>query len=216
MRRCLAIYAGLIAFLVLAAVVVRFVPAGPLANALNFPVIASMAVAGLIGVFLVDRAGFPRMIDERVTRKWRVVIPSLTGAAFGAITIVHAKIVPGGGPVTPFPVAILVFAAGAILLEIMLRLFGVTIPTALLGLFGPRARIAGFWIAAVLTSLYEPMPFLGHGMGWSAALIAARLFAFNLIAAIFYRRAGFLAPLSERWSEYLIWHIVGQALLGLR
>jgi hypothetical protein len=215
-------YGCLVAFLAVVAVVVRFVPAGPLAGALSWKIIVPFSAAGLLGLYLTGRARFPQMWDANVSARARFVAPSLVGAGFGLLTALHAWLRPGGdGPVTPFPVSVLVFVAGGILLETLLRLFGVTTLTAAIGVFGSRAREIGFWLAAVGASLYEPLPFLPQvvhdgQVSWSPALVALTLFAFNLTAAFFLRRAGFLAALSERWGEYLVWHVIGQGLLGLR
>ncbi|HJW96348.1 MAG TPA: hypothetical protein VJ901_22250, partial [Thermoanaerobaculia bacterium] len=160
----------------------------------------------------------PAVLDPNVTARWRFAVPGIAGVAFGFMTVLHSLLAPGHTPVTPFPISILVFAAGGIMLEVLLRLVGITVPTALFGTLGPKARTAAFWVAAVVTSLYEPLPFIfdavhGHA---SPLLIALRLFLFNLTGALFYRKAGLLSALSERWAEYGVWHIIGQSLFKLQ
>jgi hypothetical protein len=68
-----------------------------------------------------------------------------------------------------------------------------------------------FWIFAVLTSVWEPLEQLPTG---SWALVTYSLvtgFFFNLLQAIFFRKAGWLASLFVRLGHYLLWHI----LLGI-
>jgi hypothetical protein len=77
-----------------------------------------------------------------------------------------------------------------------------------------------FWAVGALVALYEPPPFLldlahPQGLAWATGFVAARLFLFNLAGAWYFRKSGFLSALSLRWRQYLVWHVVGQSLLGL-
>ena len=206
-------YAGAYAAVVVVAVLARIMPIGPLRDAFAWPFIAGIGIAGAIGVALLRRADVAEFWDPAISGTQRFLVPALVGLAFGGLTTLQAFINPRHGTVTPFPISILVFAAGGIILEVLLRLFGTTAIAALLRLLTKRSAIS-FWIAAVVAALYEPLPYL-HDVHASAILIAVRLFAFNIAAAWFYRRAGFLSALTLRWSEYLVWHIVVQTIFGL-
>ena len=46
-------------------------------------------------------------------------------------------------------------------------------------------------------------------------IVAIQLLLFNLAGAWFYKKAGFIAALSMRWGEYLVWHVIAQSLFGL-
>ena len=211
--KSVATYAVAYALVIAVAVLARIVPVGPLRGAFAWPFIAGIGVAGAIGVALLRLAGVPEFWDPAVTAAQRWIVPALIGVAFGGLTTLQAFLDPHHGTVTPFPISIPVFAAGGIVIEVMLRLFGTTVIAAVLRAITRRADIS-FWIAAAVAALYEPLPYL-HDVHASAILVAVRLFAFNIAAAWFYRRAGFLSALSVRWSEYLVWHVVVQTIFGL-
>lgn len=188
----------------------------------RWSIVLPVVAAGLAGVFLTHRIGVPEMLDLRVSGRQRFVIPALAGAGFGLVTAVEAWLRPGDSEVLPVLGSLVIFGVGAILVETLLRLFGTTVLAAFLGLFSRNAGASWpFWTAASLAALFEPLPFLLEAWrnpavwGWPA-LVAVQLFLFNLVGAWFYRRSGFLAALSTRWGEYLVWHVIGQSLLGLR
>lgn len=202
-KKSFATYAIAFVFVVICALVVRLIP---------WPLILGIGVAGALGLALLSRAAVPEFWDPRVSNRLRFGLPVAIGLAFGALTSMQAFLDPHHGAVTPFPQSILIFAAGGIILETLLRLFGTTVLTALFR-FISKSEIA-YWVAATIASLYEPLPYLQHPHA-SALLIAARLLAFNLAGAWVYRRAGFVAAVMLRWSEYLVWHIVVQTMFGL-
>lgn len=212
----------LVACLLGATAVFQLLDAGGLTAAFQWSIVLAAAAAGLAGVFLAGRIGVPEMLDPLGSARQRFVTPALAGAGFGLVTAVEAWLRPGDGDVLPFPLSLLVFGAGAILVEFILRLSGTSILAALFGLFSRTAGTSWpFWTAAGLAALYEPLPFLLEAWRnptawWWPALVAFQLLLFNLAGAWFYRRSGFLAALSMRWGEYLVWHIIGQSFLGLR
>jgi hypothetical protein len=213
-------YCVLVGVILAATVAVRFTDAGEVAESFLWPIVIGVAIAGAIGVALTRRAGLPEMWERSVDLRSRLLFPGIVGAAFGLITIAHAALSDGDGDVTPFPASLLVFAAGGVLVETLLRLFAITTITAIAASIRPSWQSTAFWIAAVVASLYEPLPFIieavqsAHPL--SAVLVATRLFVFNLFAAYFYRRGGFMAAMNGRWADYLVWHIIGQNFLGLR
>jgi uncharacterized integral membrane protein len=221
-RQSLVTYMVLVACLVAAAGIVQTQDPNGVTAAFQWPIVLSVVAAGLAGVFLAGRIGVPEMLDPRVSARRRFVTPVLVGSGFGLVTAVEAWLRPGDGEVIPFPGSLLVFGAGAILVEVMLRLFGISVLAALFGLFSRSTGASWpFWTAASLAALYEPLPFLleawRNPAAWEwPAIVAFQLLLFNLVGAWFYRRSGFLAALSMRWGEYLVWHVIGQSLLGLR
>ena len=204
-RRSLITFAIFVVFLLLMCVAVHFFDAGPLASQFKWPIVVIVCAAAGVGLILTRRARIPEMWERP-----RFFLPVAIGALFGMVTAIHAALRPGHGPITPFPASLLVFTAGGLLIELMLRQFALTTLAAVF------PNDATFWIAATITSLYEPLPFItGGSVTMSSVLVAVRLLAFNLVAAGLYRRFGFLAALSERYGEYAVWHIIGQSFLGL-
>ncbi len=215
-------YLGLIAFLVLVKIIFLLFPtAFPLAeqqSAFAWTTIAGVALMGLVGLFLSSRAGFPEMWDQHVSNRQRFIVPTLIGLAYGLITVVNDLADPS--PVhLPLPLSIPFYAFGAIFLEIMLRLFAVTVIVWLLSnlLFRGRWQAQAFWIAAIIAALYEPLPHLREQLGAAPGIAAPSillnwitepLFVANLVAAWLFRKYGFLAPVTMRLSFYLVWHII--------
>src|SRR5262245_10846033 len=185
------------------------------------PIVGALLGSGIVGLLAGRSVGIPEMWSRAVTPSLRFIYPTVTGAIFGLSTIIEALLEKGEGDATPFPISVAVFGAGAILIEILLRLFALTSILWLLKRLLPRigAGVWLFWVVAIAVALYEPWPFLPIGGGaatWSDRFVAIRLFLFNLAAAWFFLKAGFLATLSVRWGEYAGWHVFGQSLMGLR
>ena len=189
-------------------------------SAFSWLTITIVSIAGLIGLVLSRRTGFPDMWDARVSNRQRFVIPAVIGLIYGVITVLVDLSNPE--PVhLRLPYSILFYAYGATLLEILLRLFAVTFLVWLISnlILRGRWQTPVFWFAAVVAALYEPLPHMMsdfHSQGAIAALsdlVRGPLFIGNLAAAYLYRRGGFLAPLTMRLSFYLIWHILYGGLL---
>ena len=215
-------YIGLIGFLVLVKLLfVAFPTAFPLAeqeSAFAWTTIGIIALMGFAGVILSPRTGFPEMWDESVSNRQRFLIPFLIGLAYGGITVINDLAHPS--PVhLKLPLSIAFYTYGAVFLEIMLRLFAVTVIVWLLSnlLLRGRWQKPIFWIAAIISALYEPLPHIREQL-YAAPPIAAPaiildwitepLFVANVVAAWLFRKYGFLAPLTMRLSFYLVWHII--------
>ena len=115
-----------------------------------------------------------------------------------------------------FPASLLIYPGGAIIVEILYRLFLVP---ALLWVISTwilrgRAQTATFWTLAALTSLIEPLGDLAlREQGWiPCAAVFAQDYALNLAQAWVFRKRGFFAAIVLRTAFYLVWHV----LWGLR
>jgi len=143
---------------------------------------------------------------------------------YGVITVIEDLRSPS--PVhLKLPLSIPFYAYGAILLEIILRLF--TIPV-LVWLFSNlilrgKWQTKVFWLAAIIAALYEPLPHIREqligvsGLGIVAVLIKwliEPLFLANVITGWLFRKYGFLAALVIRLSFYLVWHIIYGGLIS--
>ena len=191
-------------------------------GAFSWLTIITVSVLGFIGLLLTRRAGFPDLWEAAVSHRQRFLIPALVGLVYGVVTVLFDLRNPA--PVhLRLPSSILFYAYGATLLEILLRLFAVTFLVWLISnlILRRKWQAQVFWVAAVIAALYEPLPHLTnafHTRGMLAALgvlVAAPLFAGNLVASYLYRKYGFLAALTMRLSFYLLWHITYGGLLSV-
>jgi hypothetical protein len=222
------IYLGLIAFMVAVKVLFLLFPtAFPLAEqagAFSWTTILAIAVMGFIGLILARRTGFPEIWDSKVSNRQRFLIPTVIGFAYGLVTIIIDLRNPS--PVhLKLPLSIPFYGYGALLLEILLRLF--TIPL-LVWLFSNlilrgRWQTKVFWLAAIIAALYEPLPHireqLVHVSGLAILFVFIKwaiepLFLANVLTGWLFRKYGFLAAFVMRLSFYLVWHIIYGGLIS--
>jgi len=176
----------------------------------------------LIGVpflWLQAQANLPHFFEKSVSNKNRFLIPALVGMIFGILDILVIKVLLHPEPYTelppylqPFPYSLFLFFSGAFEIEVFYRLIPLTVFLTF-GAWYQKGKHLNtiFWIAAILTSLREPLEQLPSG---SFLLICYSLgtgFLMNLLQAIYFKNSGFLASLSVRLGHYLFWHI----LLGI-
>ena len=222
------IYLGLIGFMIVVKLIfVLFPTVFPGADqegAFSWITILAIGVMGFIGLILARRTGFPEIWDTKVSNRQRFLIPAVIGIVYGAITVMMDLRNPS--PVhLKLPLSIPFYAYGALLLEIMLRLF--TIPL-LVWLFSNvilrgRWQTPVFWIAVVIAALYEPLPHMREQLsgvsGFAVLIVIIKwaiepLFLANVVSGWLFRKYGFLAALVMRLSFYLIWHIIYGGLIS--
>lgn len=174
---------------------------------------------GVPFLFLQHKVNLPDFWEHHISNKERILIPLLTGAIFGLLDILVIKVMLHPEPYTemppflqPFPYSVFLYFSGAFEIEVFYRLIPVTL-ILLLGKWYARGKHIHvfFWVAAILTSLREPLEQLPAG---GIGLIMYSLltgFLMNFLQAIFYRQSGFLSSLFVRLGHYLFWHI----LLGI-
>lgn len=180
------------------------------------PVNLLLLLAGVPFLFFQKTANLPDFYEKNVAPKQRFLLPVLIGAVFGILDIFVFKVLLHPQPYTelppflqPFPYSVFLYFSGAFEVEVFYRL----IPLTLILVIGARFRggkyfTIFFWVAAVLTALREPLEQLPNG---SVGLVVYSLltgFLMNLLQAIWYRKAGFLASLTLRLGHYLFWHIL--------
>ena len=213
----MVIYAGCALYLAVARVLFTWFPvelknAGQAAD-LAWPVIAAVAVAGLLGRAAALRAGLPDLIEPDVSHRERFLAPIGIGVGFGAAICLLDLVTPLGIDLNVrFPMALVLYPFGGVLTEIVYRLVALPVPLWLAGALFPRARgaAATYWVVAGLTSLLEPIGQLGavQVTPGVAATLFVHAYAFNLVLAALFRRAGFLAPLTMRLAYYVPWHLL--------
>ena len=235
-RNSAAVWLGLMAYWALADVLLARYPPGPGGRQVapeGWAALAVYAALGLVGVWCAARTGFPAGWDARLPAPRRLLLPFLVGAGFGVLAIAieeatHSLRILEGvlGPATvAFPASLLVYSAGAIKWELLFLLFPVPVLLWLVSgvALGGRGQARTFWVLAALSAAAEPLlqgvPLLvlsAGAIGPAAfAAYAAHGYAFNLAAAVGFRRAGLLAPVLVRLGDYLVWHVLyGNFLFG--
>jgi hypothetical protein len=197
----------------------------PRAGLFAWPMIAAVALAGLLGIWLSDRTGFPAAWgQDTVSNRKRILIPVALGISFGVIasgidlvfhgTSFFVQQTGNSSFNVPFPGSLLFYSGGAIVVEVIYRL--VTIPLLLwlisnVVLRG-RAQTQVFWALALLTSLLEPLDqnmfvFQAGAIGLAMAQTLSD-FGHNVAQAAMFRSYGFLAAILTRVAMYLVWHVL--------
>jgi hypothetical protein len=224
-RRSVATYGLLVAILLICKVVFLLLPVSyylrDQASAFAWPTLLGIIAVGFVGLLLAPKAGFPDMWDERVPNTRRFALPAIDGIVYGLVTVVALDLLNPSDVHIAFPASILFYTYGGIFLEILLRLFGLTLLTwvlaAVVGIVRlPRGDEVGFWIANIVVSLYEPMPYIqeqlaktpprgdpGIWIHWAFE----PLFLANLLTGYIYRRFGFLSAVVLRLAFYAVWHV---------
>ena len=194
--------------------------------------LAGITIVGLLGglgVYLASRTGFPAAWDARISNRVRFVYPLASVRGLGLVSIVLELLTGGiafvledlGRDVfnAPLPGSILLYSAGAIVLEVVYRLLPIPVVMWVAQRFGfpERHRLKLFWVLAVLTSLLEPSGQTAIAVDAGRYDLAISQFAlgfgYNLVQAYWFLRAGFLASLSVRWGHYAIWHVIYGGLI---
>ena len=220
------VWLALVGFLVIVDLFITFIGAGlqndPRVQLFAPPAILIVGLAGLAGVWLSHRTGFPPAWDASVPARWRFAYPSLIGVAIG-VFLSLADVgthwtatfsTPGGGPFNaPFPGSLLFYPGGAIIVEVFYRLIPIPLVMFLVSnlLLRGRWQQQVFWVMAALTSLIEPasqdLPDLRTGTEVAVGLNFIADYALNLSQAVMFRRYGFLASIILRVAMYLVWHV---------
>ena len=188
------------------------------ASAFEWRMLATITSCGLMGLLLAPYARFPDMWDSAVKHRHRLVVPIVWGILYALVTIVRDLPNPSGDHLY-YPASVPFYAFGAVFLEILLRLFGVTLITWLISevLLMGHWRNASFWIANIMTSIYEPLPQVWEDLQKVEQPVQVPvtvvnwafhpLFLSNLLTGYLYRRFGFLSAVLFRMSFYAVWHV---------
>ena len=178
-----------------------------------------LLLAGVPFLFLQSKARLPDFWDKGISNINRLVIPPIIGIVFGMLDVLVFKVIlhpepyPELPPFTqPFPYSVFLYFSGAVEVEVFYRL----IPLTLILIIGAWFKAgkhypAFFWTGSILTAIREPLEQLSQEGALLIIYVLGTGFLMNLLQALWYRKAGFLASLSLRLGHYLIWHI----LLGI-
>jgi hypothetical protein len=184
--------------------------------------IGAIWLVGWVGVFLAPRTGFAEMWQKDISNIKRFLIPFLIGSGFGLITIIFDYIRPlGETSLIKFPASVVAYPLAGILEEIIFRLFLTTTFVWIISniLFRSRWQVEAFWGVAVFLGVFYTLSQISlyqSLVGTIDLFILAQFFvvvAVNfIVAAYLYRKYGFLAALSMRMGDYLLWHIIWGAI----
>jgi hypothetical protein len=228
--RSLRIFLWLVAYLVLVKLALTLFPqvlrSTAQAKVFEWQFLALWAALGVAGVTLSERTGFPPAWEKGSARS-RLLIPALWGIGFGLLAIAtdaatgwtNALAAKLGQPSIhiPFPASVLIYPGGAVIVEILYRLFLIPVLLWIVSslLLRGKGREATFWTLAALTSLLEPLGDLGlrdQGLPTMAAVFVQD-YALNFTQAWIFRRRGFLAAIAVRVAFYVVWHVL-RGLMG--
>jgi hypothetical protein len=217
------IYLSLILVLVGILVLFQFIPLSAVlkaqTSAFTWPFLVIIVLLGGAGTWAASKTGFPDSLDPSISNKQRLLFPVLWGLGLGVVALAIEQFQPLGPIDAPFPISLPFYLYGAIVSEILLRLFLLPVPLWLISslLLGGRWQMPIFWGLAVLTSIVEPVMVLGGldelgilstGVPVGIWVFIAFAYGVNLFLAYEYRKNGFIAPLVLRISFYMPWHIL--------
>jgi hypothetical protein len=207
-------------------------PASPLIIALANAGIVLVLYGGLgaLGLFFSRKLSLPEILDSAVSNRQRFFIPALVGLGSGIFfVLMDLWFSPVNGigrlPHPPFPTAIVASISAGIGEEIMFRLFFISFWTWLVSRVILRARwqtpvYAVFSFLSAIAFSMAHLPAVMFLQGWSElgqmpGMLLAEILLLNgvlsLLAAYFFRKYGFLAPVGTHFWNDIVWH----ALWGL-
>ncbi|MBI1826799.1 MAG: hypothetical protein HY287_11135 [Planctomycetes bacterium] len=216
----------LLAYLVAVKLLITLCPAAfrstSQAQVFAWPALAIWTACGAIGVALLSRTGFAGGWDTRLSLRWRLWIPIISGIAFGIAAIAtdrltHWTSFAAGKMQIPsihisWPASVVNYPGGAIIVEIIYRLLLIPLLMWLVCnmMLGGRGRGWIFMALAVATSMIEPMGDLDlRPLGFDTMLaVFAQDFLFNFWQAFLFRRAGFVSSILTRIAFYFVWHVL--------
>jgi hypothetical protein len=227
LRVSVKVWLGLVAYLVLVKIIITFFPATfssvEQAAVFAWPALGIWAVLGFIGIWLAHRTGFPSAWDARVSNRQRLLIPIAIGLAYAVFEVAfdlltgYSKFEVALHHATKvnidFPASMLIYPGGAVIVEVVYRLFLIPLLLWLSSnvILKGRGRTQLFWALAILTSFIEPLTQDLAAIQLGAVMFAAVMlkgFGLNFLQAALFRKYGFLAAILMRIAFYMVWHVI--------
>jgi hypothetical protein len=180
------------------------------------PVNILVMLVGVPFVLFQTRASLPDFWEKTISTRLRILYPVGIGVFFGLLDVILFKCILHPEPYSelppflqPFPYSAFLYLSGAFEVEVFYRMIPITL-VMLLGTYYKKGRYLDhfFWVAAILTAVREPVEQFDAGPWLVMAYTLLSAFIMNLLQAIYYRKAGFLASLSLRLGHYFIWHLL--------
>jgi len=186
---------------------------------------------GYLGYILSQKLGFADIWDAKVSNRQRFVFPALVGAAAGVFFIAADAVFSrfhSLGPLThpQFPLSLIASATAGIGEEVIFRLFFISFWLWLISrvILKGKGQETVFWIVAVFSALAFGLGHLPSAMllyEFSSlsevplALLSEMILlngVLSLLAAYYFRKWGFLAPVGIHFWTDVVWHVVWGAL----
>ncbi len=171
---------------------------------------------GIPFLFILPKANLKFIGGDQLTVKQEIFIPVCIGIIFGLLDLLviefilpHARHTSLPPYTQPFPYSIFLYFSGALEIELFYRL----IPIAIILFAFNKFKVGkyfnqAFFVAAILTSIREPLEQMPGGPGWFIVYSLISGFAMNYLQAYFFKTQSFISSLSIRLGHYLIWHIL--------
>jgi hypothetical protein len=127
--------------------------------------LAVISGLGLIGVLLSERTGFPDALDPRISNFRRYALPILVGFAFSILLVAldmtthYTQLIAARHGLTQqytgFVPMLLAFSAASVIVQVVYRLFPVSLILFLVSTLLLRGRFQSqiFWVLAAISSL---------------------------------------------------------------
>lgn len=188
-----------------------------------WPALGIIGCLGLIGAWLAARTGFPSAWDARLSNSRRFLLPALLGVGFALLEIVVNELSGFTAlqamrhgvtqQYTGFVPMLLSFTAAPIIVEVLFRLFPVTVLLWLISnlLLKGRGQPQTFWALAVVSSaLYVLSQLIDLVILPAPVMILLILVYFveSFAQAALFRRYGFLAAILLRVAFYVVWNVL--------
>jgi hypothetical protein len=220
------IFFGLVFYLVLVKLIITFFPAvfrsTAQAAVFEWKFLGIWAALGWLGVVLAGITGFPEPWNGGISNLRRLLFAALIGIGLGILAIATDSLTGWTQFVAAkmkiqsihidFPASLLIYPGGAIIVNILYRIFPIPLLLWLISnvIFKGRMQNRIFWILAILLALIEPFSDLGlKELGYPTMVaVFSQDYALNLLESWLFRKFGFLTPILMRISFYLIWHVL--------
>jgi len=186
---------------------------------------------GFLGLKLSQKLGFAALWDSKVSNRQRFLIPALIGVGIGAFLIVADAIFSqfhtlGALPHPPFPTSVVASLAAGIGEELIFRLFFISFWVWLISylLLKKRWQNQIFWIIAIFSALvfaFAHIPSLMilldlKSINEIPLALMSEIILLNgvvsLVAAYYFRKFGFLAPVGIHFWANVVWHVIWGAV----
>ena len=193
------------------------------AAAFTWPLVGGVMLIALLGLFADRALRFPEAFADLVRERRGLLLATITGLAYGLLTIVMDVADPGTGnplvqsewPHVAWPWSVPFYTFGAIFLEFLLRLGALCILVWFVHVVLLRRRwlMPTFWTVNAIVSLYEILPATmedaarGNWLAVAATPLEP-LYWTNLFEGWLLLRFGWFSPIVFRLAFYLVWHVI--------
>lgn len=178
----------------------------------------------LIGVpflWLLPKAKLEFLPANNFQLRKQTTIPLLIGVLFGMLDLIvieyilphpiHTSLPPY---TQPFPYSLFLYFSGAFEIEVFYRLIPITIILFVFNKYKEGKYFnAAFIVAAILTSIREPLEQMPTGPSWFVVYSLVSGFGMNYLQAYFFKKYSFISSLTIRLGHYLIWHILNGMMI---